>query len=428
MGRELIDQLVVDNPKEATKIIFLVMDGASGIPFPGVGKTALQAAKKPNMDALAKKGVTGLMDPVAPGIAPGSGPGHLAVFGYDPVAENMGRGVLEALGIGLELTERHIAARCNFATVNSSGILIDRRAGRLPTPDCKKICAILQNEIDMSDEGVKVTIAPVKEHRFALLLEGEGLSPEIEDTDPNETGYPCKEFSVVKAERASLRTVHVLRKLDSRLRPILARESAAYPEATRPNAALYRGFSKFRKYRSMYDRYGLKALAVANYPMYRGVSKLLGMELNPITADFKSQCEAVRDRWNDFSFFFVHYKNTDKFGEDGDFENKVKAVEEVDANLPILTALNPNVIVVTSDHSTPAALMKHSWHPVATMLFAHHNVKTKKGAVDTVTSMPDAAQTYDEMACASGGLGRQPLMNLMGIALAHAGRLEKYGA
>ena len=407
-GREIIDHLVIPNPKKATKIIFLVMDGVGGIAMPGKGGTELQVAKKPNLDTLAREGVCGVMDPVAPGVAPGSGPGHFAIFGYDPLTSNIGRGVLEALGIDLDLTDRDVASRGNFSTVDAKGILTDRRAGRLETSENQRIVAELNSVLNLRDEGVEIILRTVKEHRFALVLRGDALGDALEDTDPNEVGYRAKPFLATAANRANERTVRLMEKLLEQAKPVLAKEAKA-------NCMLFRGFAKYRHYPSVLERYGLRGMAIANYPMYRGISRLLGMTLHPVTKDVKTEFEAVRDSYAKYDFFFVHVKATDRYGEDGNFDAKVKAIEEVDGLVPILTALNPDCLVVTSDHSTPAAMKKHSWHPVPVLLKA-------------ATARVDDVKTYDEIACVHGGLGHQPLTNLMGIALAHAGSLDKYGA
>jgi len=400
--KSVVDELVI---KGNSKIIFLVLDGLGGLPEPAGGGTELQVAKTPNLDELAKKSICGLMDPILPGITPGSGPAHFALFGYDPIEANIGRGVLEAAGINLPMTDRDVAIRINFATSDKHGNVIDRRAGRLATDENKRICERIRNHVSLAPEADFI-IETVKEHRAALLIRGDNLGGNIADTDPQQVGVPP--LDVIAADAASEKTARIVKKFLKQAHEIIADEPGG-------NTLLLRGFAKHKPYQSMMERFKLNCLAVANYPMYRGVAFLLGMDLNPVTPDTKTEFEAVAQRYNEFDFFFVHVKATDARGEDGDFAAKVKVIEDVDALLPILTNLNPDVLVVTADHSTPALLKGHSWHPVPILLHS------KVCRVDTV-------KTFDEIACIQGGLGRMPSMQLMPIILANAGRLTKFGA
>lgn len=403
MQPQILEHLVKPN---TTKIIFVVMDGLGGLPGNARGETELEAARTPHLDALARRSECGLFDPVAPWVSPGSGPGHFALFGYDPVQYTIGRGVLAALGIGFKLTENDVAARINFATIDKDGKVIDRRAGRIDSDTGKRLCTKLRQGIDLQEPGVEIFIEPVKEYRAVLVLRGEGLSGELEDTDPQRTGlppYPPRG----RGEHAE-KTVRIVNRFLEQARTILSDEPRA-------NMVLLRGFAQYRRYPSLQERFGLRGLAIANYPMYRGITRLLGMDLHPITPDIETEFQAVADHYADYDFFFIHVKPTDSRGEDGDFAGKVKVIEEVDGYLPYLTALQPDVLVVTGDHSTPAKLQSHSWHPVPVLL---HSPYCRPGQVET----------FGERACAAGLLGRQPMTNLMGLALAHALRLEKYGA
>ena len=403
MWPEVFEQLVVKND---SKIIFLVMDGVGGLAMEGKGGTELQVARTPNFDALAAKSSCGVFDPVYPGITPGSGPGHFALFGYDPLTCNIGRGVLEAAGIEFKLTGKDVAIRVNFATADQQGNLIDRRAGRLDTEENKRVCAKLRQRIHLNAMGVDVFIEPVKEHRAAVVFRGENLSGDLEDTDPQITGVPPKAPKATSPEGE--RMIPLVTAFLEQAHKILADEPKA-------NTMLLRGFAKFHPYKTMTERYGLKCLAVANYPMYRGIANILGMELHPITENIKTQFEAVGENFKKYDFFFVHVKYTDSRGEDGDFDAKVKVIEEVDSLLPILTNLHPDVMVVTADHSTPAVLKAHSWHPVPVLLHA------KYVRVDEV-------KAFNEIACLAGALGQQAMVNLMPLVLANALRLQKYGA
>jgi len=399
---KIIDQLVIENK---TKIIFLIMDGVGGLPVEGKGGTELQAAKKPNLDNLATKSICGLMDPILPGITPGSGPAHFALFGYNPIESNIGRGVLEAAGINLPMTDRDVAIRINFATIDKNGNIIDRRAGRIETEESKRVCKKIRDNVSLAPDA-EFIIEAVKDHRAALLIRGDNLGGDLADTDPQLVGVPPLEPKALND--ASKKTAQLAKRFLDQAFKVLADEQKA-------NALLFRGFAKHRPYKSMLERYKLKSIAIANYPMYRGVAFLLNMDLHPVTADIKSEFEAVVQNYDKYDFFFVHVKPTDSTGEDGDFDAKVKVIELIDALIPILTSLNPDVFVVTADHSTPALMKSHSWHPVPVLLHS------KYCRTDNVTQ-------FDEISCIQGGLGRMPSMQLMPIILANAQRLMKYGA
>lgn len=402
MHAELIDTLIVKN---RSKIVFLIMDGLGGLPMPDRDQTELEAAHTPNLDALAKKAVCGLLDPVGYGITPGSGPAHFALFGYDPVTNNIGRGILEGAGIDFPMTERDLLVRINFATADRQGRITDRRAGRIDDETNRRICRKLREQIRL-DERVEVFFESVREHRALLALRGQGLRDEIAETDPQRTGVPPVDPHALAAEAAP--TAAILAELVRQARAVLADE-------TKANTLLLRGYACYRKYPSLADRFALKALAIAGYPMYRGIARLLGMDVAPQTASIGAQIDVLCGNFALYDFFFIHIKPTDSRGEDGDFEAKVKVIEEVDTLLPRITALHPDVLVVTADHSTPSALAAHSWHPVPVLLAAR-------------TCRPDLVERFGERACIQGGLGRMPMKFLMGQALAHAGRLDKFGA
>ena len=402
MDPEFVDSLIISNN---TKIIFLIMDGLGGLPMGGRDRTELETAKTPNLDALAKKSVCGLLDPVGYGITPGSGPAHFALFGYDPIKNNIGRGILEAAGIDFPMTEQDLLIRVNFATVDKGGIVIDRRAGRIDNETNKRICKKLQDKI-RNLSGVEIIFEPVKEHRAMLALRGSGLWEEIQETDPQKTGYPALPPKALIPEARG--TAALLQSLVDKATAVLSDEDKA-------NMLLLRGYSKYRRYPSIKERFGLNALAIASYPMYRGIARLLGMVIGPQPSDIKEEITALRENYMNYDFFFVHVKATDSRGEDGNFDAKVKVIEEVDSLIPLVTELNPDVLVVTGDHSTPAALASHSWHPLPVILCSD-------------TCRPDRVEKFGESDCICGGLGRMPMVHLMGLALAHAKRLEKFGA
>jgi 2,3-bisphosphoglycerate-independent phosphoglycerate mutase len=387
-----------------TKIVLLLMDGLGGLPMKTGGLTELETAKTPNLDKLAKESICGLLETVGAGITPGSGPGHLGVFGYDPVKYQVGRGVLAALGVDFDLTHQDVAARGNFCTIDDQGKVTDRRAGRISTDTNKELCKIL-NTIKLP--GVELFVQTVKEHRFLIVLRGEGLSGAIKDTDPQEVGK--KPLPPKGTSPDAEKTVKILTEFVKQAAQKLADQHPA-------NMVLLRGFAKFPDWPRVEDAYGLKACAIAVYPMYRGVAKLIGMQTVDAGTSIEEEFAALEKTWKDFDFFFMHVKTTDSAGEDGDFDRKVKIIEQVDSLLPKITALSPDVIVVTADHSTPSAMKMHSWHPVPVMLWSKY-------------CRPDPVSRFAECECIAGGLGpRFPATDIMPLALANAMRLEKFGA
>lgn len=391
---------------EGGKILLLVMDGLGGLPLVPGGKTELETANTPNMDRLAREGSTGLSIPIARGVAPGSGPAHLALFGYDPLVYDIGRGVLEAIGIGLDVDQGDIAIRGNFCTVNDEGLITDRRAGRIPTEEGEKRVELLKS---IQLDGVQTQVRAGEGYRFALVMRGEGLNPSVADTDPQIVGVPPLPAQplIPEAERTAELANQWIAAARERLR---GHEPA--------NMLTLRGFATDPNLPKFKDVYKLKAACVATYPMYKGVSKLCGMTV--IDTDphdtIRDEFEKVAEIWNDYDFVYCHVKYTDSRGEDGNFDAKAAIIEDVDKDLPILLDLNPDVIIITGDHSTPATYRAHSWHPVPTLLWAPG------------THMPDEVESFGERACIRGGLGQFPATDVLPLALAHAKRLGKFGA
>jgi 2,3-bisphosphoglycerate-independent phosphoglycerate mutase len=390
-----------------SKIVLLVLDGVGDLASAEQPKTALESATTPNLDALAFGASLGRIVPVATGVTPGSGPGHLALFGYDPARpeHDIGRGVLEALGLGLKLDPTDVTARGNFATADAAGHLVDRRAGRIPTAECQRVCAKLNLAL-AGFEGAQVEVVPGEAHRFVLVLRGAGLSAAVDDTDPQALGVPplpARETAPAGAATAAL----VRRAVE-----VMERAIADEPQA---NRVLLRGFSQLPHLPSMAELYKLRLGAFAGYPLYRGVASACGMEVVPCGKRIGEILDTVAARWSDFDFFFLHVKQTDQAGEDGDLATKVAVLEEVDAALPRLLALAPDVLAITGDHSTPAPMRAHSFHPVPLLVAARH-------------AFADRAARFDERTAAAGHLGTFPSRELVGLLLAHAGRLEKYGA
>jgi 2,3-bisphosphoglycerate-independent phosphoglycerate mutase len=386
-----------------SKIVLLVIDGVGGLPHPKTGKTELESARKPNLNRIARDSLCGLIDPVGPGITPGSAPGHLAIFGYDPVKYNIGRGVLEALGIDLELKPDDIAARGNFCTVDDKGIITHRRAGRIATDKNTVLCRLLNN---IAINGAEISVLPVKEHRFVLILRGEDLSPALADSDPQQLGLAPKKIEALLPQ--AQKTARIVNEFVSQAGNLLREE-------TRANMVLLRGFSRRPDIPSIPEIYKLKPAAIATYPMYRGLARLVGMQVLPGGENITEQLNSLQRYYADYDFFFVHFKTTDARGEDGNFQAKVQAIEELDNALPSLLSLDPEVLIITGDHSTPATLAMHSWHPVPFML------KSK-------WCRPDNVAEFSERACLAGGMGRFPAMEIMPLAMANALKLDKFGA
>lgn len=390
--------------KTDSRIVLLVMDGLGDLPGKD-GKTVLELAEIPNFDRLAARSVCGLTDPVSRGITPGSGPAHLSLFGYDPLKYQIGRGVLEALGIGLELTCDDLACRGNFATINENGVITDRRAGRISTEKNQELCSLLQKEITEVD-GVKVIIRSGKEHRFVVVFRGKGLEDGISDADPQLNGKKIKYAEALREE--SKLSVLIINRFIDRCLGILKGHHPA-------NAILLRGVAKHPELPSMGELYKLNPAAIASYPMYRGLARLVGMNILNTGDTIADEFATLKENFQDYDFFYLHIKKTDSYGEDGNFEAKRKVVEEVDRYIPEVLQLNPEVLVVTGDHSTPAALAAHSWHPNPFLLYS------KYIRVDDV-------QHFSENEFVRGGLGRFPAKEAMPLMLANALKLEKYGA
>ena len=387
-----------------SKIILLVADGLGGLPHPATGKTELETARTPNLDALAFRSACGVTLPVAPGVTPGSGPGHLALFGYDPLKYVIGRGALEALGVGLELGENDVAVRCNFCEVDERGLLTDRRAGRIATAESAPLVDMLaQVEIP----GVETIVRPVQDYRFVVVFRGEGLGADVSDTDPQRVGAKPLEPKARTSE--SSKTANAARRFIQAARELLHGRRPA-------NMILMRGFAKRPNWPRFGDAYNLAAPgAVAAYPMYRGLANLVGMKTVPTGADFDAELDTVESNLDAHDFIFLHYKPADAAGEDGDFDAKVATLEYLDARIPRLLGMGADALAVAGDHSTPAILAAHSWHPVPLMITAESTARL-------------GSPEFGETACRAGYLGQIPATAAMLQLMAHAGKLDKFGA
>jgi 2,3-bisphosphoglycerate-independent phosphoglycerate mutase len=389
--------------KNDSKIVLYVADGLGGLPQTPGGKTELETARTPHLDRLAREGVCGGSIPVAHGISPGSGPGHLGLFGYDPLKYLIGRGALEATGIGFELQPGDVAIRANFCTLDAQGNITDRRAGRIATEQSGPLAIKLRQ---VSIPGIEVFVEPVKEHRFVIVLRGEGLEGNVADTDPQATGVPPLE--PVALDPGSAKTAQVCGEFVQQARKLLADQKQA-------NGCTLRGVASKPDLPSYEEVYGLRAAAIAVYPMYKGLARLVGMDILGDAKNLDDQMALLKQHWGQYDFFFIHFKYTDSTGEDGNFEAKVARTEEYDAAVPKIMELGPDVLIATGDHSTPSMLASHSWHPVPTLLWAKN-------------CRCDPCQQFGEAQCLQGGLGTFEAKHLMTLALANADRLAKFGA
>src|SRR5919106_4627365 len=377
---DLIRSLAVDN---TTKIVLLSLDGLGGLPRPETGRSELETARLPNLGALASAAACGLLRHVAPGITPGSGPGHLGLFGYDPIAYQVGRGVLESLGIEFDLRAGDVAARGNFCTVDGAGLITDRRAGRIATDVCVRLTERLKA---IRLPGVELFVEPVKEHRFVLVLRGAGLGGRLSETDPQALGKAP--LPVRPLDTDSTRTAELVNAFVDQARTLLA-------DAAPANMVLLRGFDGVPDLPRFPEVFGLRAAAIAAYPMYRGLAKVVGMDVLKTGSTFADEVATLREHWQSYDFFFVHYKDTDKAGEDGDFDAKVAALERLDTFVPQIEALRPDVLVVSGDHASPSVLAAHGWQPVPVLIRSRYS-----GA--------DPVAAFNERACAAGTLGILP--------------------
>lgn len=398
-----LEQIKKISRSSPTRIVMFIMDGLGGLPHPETGKTELETAQTPNLNRLARQSICGLTDPVSQGITPGSGPAHLSLFGYDPFQFDIGRGVLEACGIDFELQKGDIAARGNFCTVDDKGIVLDRRAGRISTETCSELCGKLGN---IKLDGGQILVLPVSGHRFVIIFRGDDLSAALSDSDPQNTGMLPLEVHALSQQASN--AASLVNKFIDKAKIVLADSHPA-------NMMLLRGFSQHPNLPSMKDIYKLKPAAIAPYPMYRGLAKLVGMDILTTGGSIEEELICLEQHYADHDFFFIHIKGTDAAGEDGDFDRKVQIIEEVDISLPRLINLKPEVIVVTGDHSTPAVLKGHSWHSVPFMLYSQY-------------CRADDIVEFSERACSRGALGRFPALDVTPLALANALKLTKFGA
>jgi 2,3-bisphosphoglycerate-independent phosphoglycerate mutase len=395
--------------KPAAKLALVVLDGLGDVATREQDYlTPLEAAVTPNLDGLCKDSAQGRMCPIAPGITPGSGPGHLALFGYDPLEYQVGRGVIEALGLGLELKAGDVAARANFCTLDAKGIVADRRAGRIATEVCEKLCAMLAAKVQRIGD-TQVIIKPGKEHRFVVVFRGKGLEGPVTDADPNREGFPIPTVTARDPKNAGQKKMaKLVAEFYKAALPVIAQEKPA-------NGFLMRGIAHQPHIPLFEDRYKLRPACLAVYPMYKGLAQLVGMKKIEGPQTIAEQFQRYLAEYDNFDFFFIHFKYTDKYGEDGNFAAKKKAVEDFDAALPILLGKKPDVLAITGDHSTPCVIKGHSWHPQPVLLHSPY-------------SGSDKLERFTETGANSGSLGLFEAKYLIRLMQANARMLDKFGA
>ena len=391
--------------KTDSKIVLLVVDGLGGLPMEAGGETELEAANTPNLDALAATSDLGLSRPVAAGVSPGSGPGHLGLFGYDPLRFQVGRGVLSALGVGFDLQKSDLAARINFATLDDGGKISDRRAGRIPSEKGEELVELLNENMRL--DGVEVFITHEKEYRAVVVFRGDGLSGDLSDTDPQRVGLEPLPVEPQDGSSEAKESARIANDFVRKANEILADQHPA-------NTVLLRGFGMHPALPSFDEAYKLDAAAIASYPMYKGLARLAGMDLLKEGEGIAGEFETLKDNWDAHDFFFLHVKPTDAAGEDGDFDRKASVIEEVDAQIPGLLDLGPDALAVTGDHATPAKMKSHSWHGVPVLVNSPYTLPT--------------ADRFGERPCAGGTLGVFPAEEIMGYLMGHALKLNRFGA
>jgi 2,3-bisphosphoglycerate-independent phosphoglycerate mutase len=394
--------------KTNAKIVLLVLDGLGDLATEGPdSSTPLEAAVTPNFDELTKTSAQGRIIPVAPGLTPGSGPGHLGLFGYDPIEYQVGRGVIEALGLGLDLKAGDVAARANFCTLDAKGIVTDRRAGRIDTAVTEDLCALLSKRIKKVGD-TEVIIRPGKGHRFVVVFRGKGLEGPLSDADPHREGLPIPQAKPMSSSAKVKKTARIVAQFYKEALPLIAKNKPA-------NGFLLRGIAHQPAIPTFEERYKLRAGCIAVYPMYKGLAQLVGMSKLEGAENIRQQFERYLAEYDNFDYFFIHYKYTDMAGEDGNFEAKKKAIEEVDAALPILLQKKPDVLAITGDHSTPCGIKGHSWHPQPVLL-------------NSAFSGSDKLDRFTETGANLGSLGVFEAKYLMRLMQANARMFDKFGA
>ncbi len=405
------------------RILLIIFDGLGDRPVKELGsKTPLEAAPKANLDWFANNGMNGLLDPIGPGIRPGSDTSHLALFGYDPLEVYTGRGPFEAAGVGIELQRGDVAFRCNFASVDENRVLTDRRAGRIKDGTDK-----LAESLDGMKLGrVKVLFRAGTEHRAVLVLRGKGLSPKVTDTDPHEEGQKIPESKPLEPKAKA--TAKALNAFTRRAYDILSEHpvnKARVAKGEAPaNMVVARGAGIAPDLPPISEKLGVKAAGIAGVALIKGMFRAVGMDVlevkgatGGLDTDMVAKAEAALKALETYDLVVVNVKAADLCGHDGRSADKIKVIERIDQMMGHFKAnLPPDVIFAfTADHSTPVAVMDHSGDPVPVTIY---------GDGIRVDEVPH----FDERSAAHGSLGRIRGRDLMPILLNQANRTEKFGA
>ncbi len=389
----------------AGRILLVVADGLGGAPN-GDGVTEMEMARRTHLDELASKSSLGLTDPIETGVTPGSVPAHLALFGYDPHEFWVGRGAVEARGLDLKLMREDLCIRANFCTIDrKTGIVTDRRAGRIPTAKNEELVARIQSAMRKID-GIEVMVHSGMDYRFVVVLRGTGLSTKLGESDPEKEGLRPRPITALtwRAERTS-----------EVINEFLKKATELIKDEEKANYILLRGYAKPPDLEPINDRYWVRAACVAVYPAYKGLARILGMDVLDCGDTWESELNAVEQNLDRYDFFFLHLKELDKLGEDGNFARKVEQLGKLDSLVPRITKMGFDVIVITGDHSTPAVLKAHSWHPNPFLLWSPWVRREGKAE-------------FTERGCARGQLGRMSALEVMPLVLANARKLAKFGA
>ncbi|MFB6490483.1 MAG: 2,3-bisphosphoglycerate-independent phosphoglycerate mutase [Thermoproteus sp. AZ2] len=407
-------------------VLWILFDGGGDRPRNGV--TPFFIALKPVIDRLASLGSCGIMDPISPGVRPGSDTSHLALFGYDPYRYYTGRGAFEALGAGVELRPGDVAFRTNLATIDAKGIVVDRRAGRYVAPEeareVEAIMAKIGEEVERRF-GVSVVYKSTVEHRGVLVLRGP-VSHKVSDTDPHKVGEPLAPAKPLDGGKEAQTTAEVVNEI-TRLfveysKGLEANKRRSERNEPLINAILIRGGGYMPAIEPLAQRYRVRAAAIAGVALIRGVAKSVGMDVYAAEGlggtkfdKFEAAVRLAIDLMKRYDLVFLHVKGTDSASHDGDFKGKVSVVERLDEALrPYAEILEENYVVVTSDHATPVAVMEHTGEPVPIMLYGPDVVR------DDVTR-------FSELTCWRGALGRIRGIDVMPTLASYLGVSEKFG-
>jgi len=410
-----------------SKVLIVLLDGLGDRPSRSLnGMTPLQMAHKPGLDELAAEGITGIMDPVAPGIPVGSDTGHLSILGYDPYRYYTGRGPLEALGAGMDLRPGDVAFRVNFATVGDDWTVIDRRAGRISTEEARALGEAIREMAAGFDSEFRFEFLSTVEHRGVLVMRGDGLSDEVTDVDPHREGVKAEMPRPRSQTPEAERTARELERFLRRAREVLESHPLnveRVKKGLRPaNAILPRGAGKMPKLPSLRERFGVSSVVIAGGALYRGVCRAAGMDVRivptatgTLNTDLNAKFNAAFESLRTYDLVFLHIKGTDTASHDRNPAVKASFIEKVDRELRArIDQLQDVVVCVTGDHTTSSIDGRHHGDPVPILIWGE-GVRR------------DKVVRFDEVSCADGALGRIRGLDVMNVLMDLVGRVEMFG-